>query len=70
MAEKMDIKTLASNWDNVQAELAAAITAFVEDLSRIIGSNRLDSIQCLEHSPIISRMEQLFEYGMTIGKTY
>jgi hypothetical protein len=64
MAEKMDIKTLASNWDNVQAELAAAITAFVEDLSRIIGSNRLDSIQCLEHSPIISRMEQLFEYGI------
>jgi hypothetical protein len=62
----MDIKTLASNWENVRAELEAAINAFVEDVSRVIGNEatKLDHIKCVEHSPVIYRMEQLFEYGI------
>jgi hypothetical protein len=62
----MDIKTLASNWENVQAELEAAVNAFVEDLGRVIGNeaNKLEAVKCMEHSPIISRMQQLHEYGI------
>lgn len=62
----MDIKTLASNWENVQAELEAAVNAFVKDLGRVIGNeaNKLDAVKCMEHSPIISRMQQLHEYGI------
>jgi hypothetical protein len=62
----MDIKTLASNWENVRAELEAAVNAYVEDVSRVIGNeaNKLDHLKCVEHSPVIYRMEQLFEYGI------
>ena len=62
----MDIKALASDWKNIRAELEAAVNAFVEDVSRVIGNeaNKLDRIKCAEHSPVIYRMEQLFEYGI------
>lgn len=63
----MDIKATASVWENVQQELSVAITAFAEDIGRVVSYAAVGQIEedtALRHSPVIERMRELFEYGI------